>query len=119
MKNETIKVGTGGLTGKAVTEKVDPKAEDIYWRGAYEACWYVDDSSPYETYQPAYRIGYEGYSLYPDKTWEDAEPDLRSNYEKAGYAVGIAWEKAKEAARDAWRRLESRHDQKKKEKQFA
>src|ERR1700722_20568429 len=59
----------GGLAGKAVAESIDPTAEDLYWRTAYVDCSYVDESSPYETYQPAYRVGYEGYSRYPDKTW--------------------------------------------------
>jgi len=107
----------GGLAGKAIAESIDPTAEDLYWRTAYLEQDYVDDSSPYETYQPAYRVGYEEYSRYPGKTWDEVEADLRSNYEKAGYAVGLEWEKARHATRDAWRRLENRFKAKKKGKQ--
>jgi uncharacterized protein YcfJ len=109
----------GGLAGKEIAEKIDPTAEDTYWRVAYLECSYVDDSSPYETYQPAYRIGYEVYSRFPEKAWDDIEPEMRSAYEKAGYAVGLEWEKAKYATRDAWQRLQNRRQQKKKEKQYA
>jgi hypothetical protein len=109
----------GGLVGKAVAEKIDPTEEDSYWRQSYVTRSYVDESYPYETYQPAYRVGYVGYSRYPGKTYDEAEADLRRDYESDGGPLGLQWEHAKGAARDAWERLEKRFKDKKREKQYA
>ncbi len=97
----------GGLAGKGVAEKIDPTVEDTYWKSNYSQRPYVEKSSTYETYQPAYRTGYEGYGRYAGKRFEDVESDLQRDYEKnRGSASTLAWEKAKLATRDAWQRLE-------------
>jgi hypothetical protein len=98
----------GGLTGKGAAEAIDPTAEDAYWRENYRNRDYVDRNTTYETYQPAYRTGYEGYSQHSDRRYEDVESDLRRNYESAAGTAGLAWDKARHATRDAWRRLEER-----------
>ena len=96
----------GGLTGKAVAESIDPTVEDAYWRENYSTRPYADRTTTYEEYQPAYRTGYEGYTKYRGKRFEDAESDLKSDYERAQGRAGLAWDKAKHATRDAWHRIE-------------
>ncbi len=95
----------GGLGGKGVAEMIDPTVEDTYWREAYSSSPYVENGASYEIYRPAYRTGYEGYTRYPDKTYEEAESDLRRDYEESGGNATLPWDKAKYAVRDAWNRV--------------
>ena len=55
----------GGLAGKGVAEAINPRFEDDYWRESYAARNYVREGEDYETFAPAYRYGWESYSLYP------------------------------------------------------
>lgn len=99
----------GGLVGKGAAEKANPTVEDEYWRNNYSARPYIEQGRQYEDYQPAYRTGYEGYSLYSDssKSYDEVESQLQSNYEKNHGGKGLHWEKAKFATRDAWQRAEN------------
>jgi uncharacterized protein YcfJ len=94
----------GGLAGKGVAEKMDPTVEDAYWKTNYAKRSYVERDSPYTTYQPAYRTGYEGRGRYPGKKFEDVEADLQRDYEKSKGNATLSWEKARLATRDAWNR---------------
>src|SRR5437763_1133131 len=49
----------GGLAGKGAAEAVNPTEEDAYWRREHTSRPYVRKDTPYETYQPAYRYGWE------------------------------------------------------------
>lgn len=99
----------GGLAGKSAAERVNPTVEDEYWRSNYASRPYIEKDRQYEDYQPAYQTGYEGYRRYGDagKTYDEVEPDLRSDYEQHHGGAGLAWDKAKHATRDAWERLEN------------
>jgi hypothetical protein len=101
----------GGLAGKGIAEKIDPTAEDAYWRTSYLSHSYVDKGAPFDLYQSAYRTGYEGYGRSPGKSYEAVEADLRRDYEKTRRTSGLEWSKAKHATRDAWLRVEGRQKQ--------
>jgi len=66
----------------------------------------VDRYADYASYQPAYRLGYEGRGRYPGKRYEEVETNLERDYEKTRGTVGLTWDKAKSATRDAWNRVE-------------
>jgi hypothetical protein len=95
----------GGLAGKSVAEHVDPTDEDAFWRYEYPNRKYNKEGEPYESYQPAYRIGYEGVKRYPGRTFEQAEMDLQRDYDSSQSSSGLSWEHAKQAAQDAWNRV--------------
>ena len=95
----------GGLGGKAVAESVDPTAENAYWEQNYRDRDYVDRSSTYEDYGPAYRYGWESRTRHPDRNFDDVETNLASGWEKAKAKSRLNWEKAKQASRDAWNRV--------------
>jgi hypothetical protein len=99
----------GGLAGKNAAERINPTVEDEYWRNNHTSQPYFDKDYDYNDYQPAYRTGYEGYGRYGNtgRTYDDAEPDLKSDYEKERGGAGLAWDKAKYAAKDAWHRVEN------------
>jgi uncharacterized protein YcfJ len=94
----------GGLLGKAIAAQTDPATENEYWRTHYQSRPYVESDLPYEYYEPAYRIGYEGWRRYRGRRFDDIEEQLRRDYEAQG-AIGVEWDKARVAARDAWNRL--------------
>ncbi len=96
----------GGLAGKGIAEKIDPTVEDDYWKTNFSKQKYVERDAVFATYQPAYRIGYEGRSQYPGKRYEEVEGDLQRNYEKAKGGATLSWDKARHATRDAWHRVE-------------
>jgi uncharacterized protein YcfJ len=96
----------GGLTGKGVAEKIDPTVEDAYWKSNYSKQNYVEPNAPYANYQSAYRTGYEGRRQYPGKKYEEVEESLQRDYEKSSGNDGVSWDKAKNATRDAWNRVE-------------
>ena len=97
---------TGGLAGKGIAESINPTFEHEYWRGAYATRPYVREGEAYETFAPAYRYGWESYTRYPDRRFEDVEPSLRSGWEKGQWNARLSWERAREAVRDAWLRVE-------------
>jgi len=96
----------GGLAGKGAAEKVNPTREDAYWRQNYTTQTYVERTRPYDDYAPAYRTGYEGYTRYSGKRFEQVEPDLQKEYEKGRGKSNLGWENAKHASRAAWERVE-------------
>lgn len=95
----------GGLAGKATAEAIDPTAEDAYWRDNHSGRPYAKGSD-YATYQPAYRYGWEARDRYPDRSFDEIEPELASNWRTARGQTKLEWEKAKLAARDAWTHVE-------------
>jgi hypothetical protein len=96
----------GGLAGKGVAEKIDPTVEDAYWRENYTKRPYVEQGAPYESYQPAYRTGYEGAARYSGKKFDEVESDLQRDYETSKGNSQVTWDRAKNATRDAWHRVE-------------
>ncbi len=94
-------------------ERVDQSAryrkEDEYWRNNFNSRPYYEQGARYESYQPAYQLGYSGYGYYrnTDRTFDQVEPELRRYHEQHNGGAGLAWEKAKFAAQDAWNRAAS------------
>lgn len=95
----------GGLAGKGAAEAVNPTLEDEYWRGNYATRPYVTPGSTYDTYRPAYRYGWESYGRYEGRSFDEVEPELERAWDSAKTRLG--WDRAREATRDAWERVES------------
>lgn len=104
---ETRGVLVAGPEARSRVEKIDPAAEDAYWRTHYSNQEYVEQNAPYAAYQAAYRTGYEGRRQYPGKTYDEVEADLRRAYEKFNGNATLTWDKARPATRDAWNRFET------------
>lgn len=96
----------GGLAGKAVAEKIDPTAEEAYWRESYEREPYYQSGMTYDDYAPAYRLGYESRGRYAGGRFEDVEKDLATDYQARRGQSRLSWEHGKHAARAAWDRIE-------------
>jgi hypothetical protein len=96
----------GGLAGKAAAEAINPTVEEEYWRTNYSSRPYVETGSSYDTYRPAYQYGWESYTKYGGRKFDEVEPDLRRDWERSDRSRNLSWDRAKEATRDAWHRVE-------------
>jgi hypothetical protein len=96
----------GGLAGKGVAERINPTVEDGYWRGEYANRPYVTKGATYETYQPAYRYGWESRVMHDGRAYDEVEPELERGWSSARGNSTLEWRDAKPAVRDAWHRIE-------------
>ena len=95
----------GAVTGKGVAKAADPVAEESFWRDNYSTRPYVSGGDKYDDYGPAYRYGVDSYSKYPNRSFDEVEPELSSNWGSARGKSSLEWERAKHASRDAWHRV--------------
>lgn len=95
----------GGLAGKGVAEAIDPTAEEAYWRKTFSSRSYVKRDSKFDDYGPAYRHGVDSYRRSKGRSFDDAEPELRRDWERVKGKSSLSWENAKDASRDAWQRV--------------
>jgi uncharacterized protein YcfJ len=96
----------GGYAGKIVEEQLDPTAEDAYWAENYRTRPYVEKGAPYDDYRPAYQYGWESRNQFRDRRFDDIEPELQQGWTGRHGRSKLGWEKAKQAARDAWDRID-------------
>jgi hypothetical protein len=96
----------GGLAGKGAAEAINPTVEDAYWRDTYPSRPYADKTAGYDTYEPAYRYGWESAATRPGRSFDEVESDLERGWDKAKGKSELGWDKAKHATRDAWHRVE-------------
>lgn len=100
----------GGLAAQTVTEEtVDAAKEEAYWREHYRAEPYYQEGDDYAKYGPAYRTGYLGRGRYINKSFEEAEAGLQSDYDSHKGDSTMTWEHGKHAARSAWDRVGADH----------
>ena len=95
----------GGLAGKEIAKMIDPTAEEAYWRQNYSSRPYVTRGATFDEYGPAYRYGVDAYGRYEGRTFEQAEPELMRDWDRAKGTSRLNWENAKHAVRDSWQRI--------------
>jgi hypothetical protein len=91
-----------------MADGIDSPFEDDNWRETYRGSPYADPSRNYEYYQPAYRFGWESYSRYGRRSFEEIDEELQREWEGQRDPASPAWLEARAAARDAWDRA-ARH----------
>ncbi len=96
----------GGLAGKAIGEQIDPTVEEAYWREEFRHRDYVDEDEVYETYESAYRYGWESRQDLADRNWDEIEPQLERGWPDRQGNSPLDWERARYAAQDAWQRID-------------
>jgi len=95
----------GGLAGKAIAEEIDPTVEHGFWRGCYASRSYFILGMPYEEYAPAYEYGWVSQAQHKDKSFDQAESLLRSDWDKVKGVSKLRWDQARHAVRDSWNRV--------------
>jgi hypothetical protein len=93
-----------GIDWKAAWE-----TEDNYWEENFSSRPYSLGPDYYDRFRPAYRYGFESARDSLGRSWDDAEPDLRSGWQRYQEESGTpsAWDEIKAAVRDAWDRVVS------------
>jgi hypothetical protein len=93
-----------GIDWKAAWE-----TEDNYWEENFSSRPYALGPDYYDKFRPAYRYGFESARDSLGRSWDDAEPDLRSGWERYQKESGTpsVWDEIKAAVRDAWDRVAS------------
>ena len=95
----------GGLAGKGAAEAVNPTVEEAYWRDTYVERPYVETGRNYDYYRPAYRFGWESYSQYGHRGFDEMDETLAREWDTRRGDSRQTWKEAREAARDAWNRV--------------
>lgn len=96
----------GGLAGKSAAEAVNPTAEESFWRETYLREPYYVQGRTYEYYAPGFRAGWEGRVRHDGRSFDQAEPMLRSDYNTAKTELDPDWQEVRPAARAAWERVD-------------
>ena len=69
------------------------ETEDNYWDENFSSRPYALGPDYYDRFRPAYRYGFESARHSLGRSWDDAEPDLRSGWERyqeeSGTPVGL------------------------------
>lgn len=79
--------------------------DETYYRSHWQVT-YSASGNDYDEYAPAYSYGYEMASVYRGRPWNDAESDVRQEWESRGSSAGPStWNKFKDAIRHGWNRL--------------
>jgi hypothetical protein len=97
----------GGLFGKGVAEGINPTVEDEFWAQHHASRPYAGGRR-YEVFRPAYQYGWESHGRFGNRNFDEAEPDLRTEWEASAFGRELSWEDAREATRDAWTRIDER-----------
>jgi hypothetical protein len=95
----------GGLAGKAIAESIDPTVEESYWRENFSSRPYVKGNSKFDDYGPAYRHGATSYGRRNGRSFDEAEPELKREWDRVKGKSSLSWENAKDASRDGWQRV--------------
>jgi hypothetical protein len=88
----------------ATADRLNPTVEDDYWRAHYSTRPYVEPGASYEIYRSAYQYGWDGHRRYRGRRFDDVEAELRREWERTDRE--LSWTDARDAARDAWQRIE-------------
>lgn len=104
--------GAGTGAGAALREAEPPPPsvldDETYYR-MHMRSYYPDDAR-YDDYEQAYRYGtaMAGDDMQQGRSWDDAEPSIRSGWESEH--ADSAWEKVKAAVRHGWSRAAPQQD---------
>jgi uncharacterized protein (TIGR02284 family) len=81
--------------------------EADYWKTNYQHRPYVEPGVSFEEYAPAYRYGWEMYTVHlvKGRPFDELEPELARNWDTNRRGSRLGWDKARHAVRDAWDRM--------------
>ena len=97
----------GGLAGKGAAESVYPTNEEAYWRHQFQSEPYYAPGKDYDYYAAGYETGWEGRLRFENRGFDEAEEDIRLDYDRRRNGEAAEWIDAREAARAAWNRVDS------------
>lgn len=96
----------GGMAGKSAAEALNPTAEELFWQETYVREPYYVAGRTFEYYAPGFRAGWEGRVRHDGRSFEEAEPALKSSYDLGKSELDPVWQDVRPAARAAWDRVD-------------
>jgi hypothetical protein len=83
------------------------ETEDNFWHENFSSRPYAIGPDYYERFRPAYRYGFESARHHAGRTFDDAESDLKTGWDRYEHRGDnrSTWEEIKDAVRDAWDRV--------------
>lgn len=94
----------GGLAGKGIGELIDPTTQDNWIREWLDRREHAKTASD-EHAALAYRFGLQAEHEYPNKTFDEAEPELRAKWHDRYGADGPGWDGISGSARAGYERM--------------
>lgn len=94
----------GALAGKGIADAVDPVAEDDFWRDNHASRSYASGSS-FDDFRPAYGYGVDAHTRFPNRSFDDVEPELGRDWNSRRGSSTLDWGRARHATRYAWQRV--------------
>lgn len=93
------------MTNSETTPSIDLNAEEAYWREHYSSRPYIFGGTIFNEYRPAYSYGVRSYLRRDGRSFEQAEPELMRDWDRAKGMSSLTWENARPAVRDSWQRV--------------
>ena len=92
----------GAKAGDSIAEAVNPTDYNDHFQKEYKTAPYYISGSEWRDYEPAYKYGYDNYSQYRGRPFEEVEHELQRNCDSARRQSRLAWNDAGGAVRDGW-----------------
>ena len=86
---------------------LDTQAEEAFWREQYKREPYYSDDRGFDSWAPAYRVGYEGRMRYGDTPFDELDSVLQQDYLRL-QGNDMTWDEVRPATRAAWERVDRR-----------
>lgn len=99
----------GGLTKAGVLDTLDPVVEHGFWQSTYYSRPYIKEGDSYEQFGPAYQYGWESRVFYDPRTFAEVELFLIRDWSAHQGKSNLSWDKARQAVRDSWNRIDQRY----------
>jgi len=98
-----MNIGIAGLSGgeSGVPHEHARQDDESFWRENHPSQPFAIGKS-YETYECAYRAGYDSYARHHGRDFSEVESQIQAEYEKS--ELLLPWEQARPAAKAAWDR---------------
>ena len=85
----------GSVAATPLIDGVDPVEEDLYWQRTFITEPYYNSALDYDDYAPAYRIGMMDRLNNKERSWEESEVALQSEWERSKGTSRLGWDDAK------------------------
>jgi hypothetical protein len=96
----------GAKAGDSIAEAINPTEYSRHFEKEYRSAPYYISGSEWRDYQPAYKYGYDTYSQYRGRPFDDVESELQRNWDASRADSRLAWNDARQAVRDGWHYIE-------------
>src|SRR5689334_4237970 len=95
------------MNDKRDDRSIDPAAEEAFWREQYRNEPYFTSDRDFESWAPAYRVGYEGRMRHDGKSFDELDSVLQQDYLRL-QGNDMPWDEVRPATRAAWERVDQR-----------